>query len=342
MPGDRITLIEPYGNLTSNRSVPHGMTGEDAYERLRIHHPNSNANAERTQDPADMERNGRGVPRAGQVVEGAMEEVSFVGDRNGIPLVKKDLIMETDRGSRNMMIPNPVAGYVQFTGDSANTINVWSGPPTDANRELVGRVLHGAAGSSSYTDGQYVPYGAPLVRQSNVGTPPVHAHVELEPDQFRRYLGDILNDRITRERWPEQTPGQTRSTEGAPAPVAGASITDRDHPGNPLFQRVAALTEQARPPLTDEQRAYIAMTATTQGMTAESLATVATRANANGGLEVAFGTNVQGQRSEGWTQLPQTLPPVERTSDYVREELQSRTQPLNPPPAQDAPRMSGP
>ncbi|WP_242108036.1 peptidoglycan-binding domain-containing protein [Luteimonas aquatica] len=216
MPNDRITVIEPYGNVSSNRTVPHGMTGAQAYDLLKIHHPNSNARAERTQDPDLMERNSKGVPRTGRVVEGAMEEVSFVGDKDGIPLVKKDLILQTDRGSRNMMVPSPVEGYVQFTGDSSNTINIWSGPPTDRNRELVGRVLHGAKGSSPFTEGQFVPYGAPLVTQSNTGTKAVHAHVEVEPDQFRRYLGDVLNDRITRSQWPGQNGRQ--QPEGAQQP----------------------------------------------------------------------------------------------------------------------------
>lgn len=234
MPNDRITLIEPYGNRTSNRTVPHGMTGEDAYERLRIHHPNSNARAEASQDPADMERNSRGNPRPGRVVEGAMEEISMVGDRNGIPLVKKDLIMETSGGSRNMMIPNPVEGYVQFTGDSANTINIWSAPPGDPDRELLGRVLHGATGTSPYRDGQLVPYGAPLVQQSNTGTPPIHAHIELEPAQFRRYLGDILNDRITRSEWPGRESGQQQ-----PVPATAPSVSGSELAGvtDPMFQQ---------------------------------------------------------------------------------------------------------
>lgn len=214
MSKDRITVIEPYGNVTSNRVVPHGMSGEGAYEFLKIHHPNSNRQAERTQDPALMERNSRGVPRAGRVVDGTMEEVSFVGDQDGIPLVKKDLILTTEGGSRDMMVPSPVGGYAQFTGDGSNTINIWSGPPSDGNRELVGRVLHGARNSSSYGNGDYVPYGTPLVQQSNVGTKSVHAHVELEPGQYRRYLGDILNDRITLSRRPVQ---------GEPNPAGGRS-----------------------------------------------------------------------------------------------------------------------
>ena len=37
-----------------------------------------------------------------------------------------------------------------------------------------------------------------MIRQSDAGTPgAVHAHIELEPDQYRRFLGDMLNDRIT-------------------------------------------------------------------------------------------------------------------------------------------------
>lgn len=198
MSGDRITLIEPYGHGTGNRQLRHGQSGVDAFRELDIHHPNTNRRAVAAGDPSQVDR-----PAA--FIEGELEAVRVRGDRNGVPLVSKDLILADERGHRDLMIPNPVAGYVQFLGDRTNAVSIWSGPATDPQRELIGQVLHGARGSSPYRNGDFVAYGAPLVRQSDVGSPgAVHAHIELEPDQYRRYLGDILNDRVTLTRSPTQ------------------------------------------------------------------------------------------------------------------------------------------
>ena len=189
--GERITLVEPFGNHTSNRVIAHGISGEQAYRDLKIHHPNTNREAERTGDASKADR-------PSQMVEGSLETVRERGDRNGIPLVHKDLILTDPDGARRVMIPNPVAGYVQVNADQWNSISIWSHPAGDPQRELVGQVLHGARGTTPYKTGDFVEYGAPLIRQSDAGTPgAVHAHIELEPDQFRRYLGDVLNDRIT-------------------------------------------------------------------------------------------------------------------------------------------------
>ncbi|MBH1512946.1 peptidoglycan-binding protein [Stenotrophomonas maltophilia] len=189
--GQRIVVVEPFGNGSSNRTLRHGTSGEDAYRELKIHHPNTNAEAVRTGNAAKADR-----PSA--MVEGELETVRTRGDRNGIPLVHKDLILSNARGDREVMIPNPVAGYVQVNNDKWNSISIWSHRAGHPQRELVGQVLHGARGTTPYKTGDFVEYGAPLIRQSDAGTPgAVHAHIELEPDQYRRFLGDMLNDRIT-------------------------------------------------------------------------------------------------------------------------------------------------
>ena len=189
--GERIRLVEPFGNGNTNRTIPHGTSGEAAYRDMKIHHPNTNREAVRTGDASKADR-----PSA--MVEGELETVRTRGDRNGIPLVHKDLILSNQKGERDVMIPSPVAGYAQVNNDKWNSISIWSHPAGDPQRELVGQVLHGARGTTPYKTGDFVEYGAPLIRQSDAGTPgAVHAHIELEPEQFRRYLGDVLNDRIT-------------------------------------------------------------------------------------------------------------------------------------------------
>lgn len=189
--GERISVVEPFGNGSSNRVLRHGISGEDAFRELKIHHPNTNAAAVRAGDASK-------VDRTADMVDGELEAVRKRGDTNGIPLVQKDLILTDRSGGRSLMIPSPVAGYVQLNKDGTNSISIYSHPAGDARRELVGQVLHGAVGSIPYKTGDFVEYGAPLVRQSDVGSPgAVHAHIEVEPAQFRRYLGDMLNDRIT-------------------------------------------------------------------------------------------------------------------------------------------------
>jgi peptidoglycan hydrolase-like protein with peptidoglycan-binding domain len=107
---------------------------------------------------------------------------------------------------------------VQHNHDGTNSISIYSHPAGDPKRELVGQVLHGAVGSSPYKTGDFVEYGAPLVRQSDVGSKgAVHAHIELEPDQYRKYLGDMLNDRITL--------GGTVRAQGPQAAQAARSIS---------------------------------------------------------------------------------------------------------------------
>lgn len=189
--GERISVVEPFGNGSSNRVLRHGISGEDAFRELKIHHPKTNAAAVRAGDASK-------VDRTADMVDGELEAVRKRGDINGIPLVQKDLILTDRAGGRSLMIPSPVAGYVQLNKDGTNSISIYSHPVGAARRELVGQVLHGAVGSIPYKTGDFVEYGAPLVRQSDVGSPgAVHAHIEVEPAQFRRYLGDMLNDRIT-------------------------------------------------------------------------------------------------------------------------------------------------
>lgn len=191
--GERIRLVEPMGSADgkANRTIPHGTSGEDAFREMHIHHPNANREAVRTGDASKADR-------PSQMVEGELETVRTREDKNGIPLVHKDLIMTNQAGGRGVMVPNPVEGYVQVNQDKWNSISIYSHPAGHPDRELVGQVLHGERGTTPYKTGDFVEYGAPLIKQSDAGTPgAVHAHIELEPDQFRKYMGDILNDRIT-------------------------------------------------------------------------------------------------------------------------------------------------
>lgn len=207
--GGRIRVIEPFGSADNklNRTIAHGTSGEDAYRDLQIHHPKTNREAVSKNDASQTDR-------PSQMVEGELEAVRTNGDRNGTPLVQKDLILTDREGRRTIMIPTPVAGHVEIRRDKWNSVGIWSQPAGHPERELLGQVLHGERGSSPYKTGDYVQYGAPLIRQSNAGTAAVHTHIELEPDQFRKYLGDMLNDRLTLS---QDTASRNPSTRSAMA-----------------------------------------------------------------------------------------------------------------------------
>lgn len=227
-----IQVIEPYGNTdnTVNRVIARGTSGENAYNSLQIHHPRANRAAVLTSDTTSTDR-------PSQMMEGQLEAVRTRGDRNGIPLVQKDLILTDEKGYRSIMIPNPVAGYVEVKNDAWNSVSIWSHPAGHADRELLGQVLHGERGSSPYRTGDYVEYGAPLIRQSNAGTGAVHTHIELEPDQFRKYLGDMLNDRLTLDR---HAPTRSATARGAMADGM-LTRTERGDEVKVLQEKLAAL-----------------------------------------------------------------------------------------------------
>lgn len=246
MSDDRIVIREPRLDLGSNREVPRTMTGAQAYDWLAIHHPQTNANAVRT-------GNADAVDRPAAVVDGELEAIRTRGDRNGIPLVMKDLILENTSGGKSVMVPSPVQGYAEFRNDGTNAISLWSKPLGSPNNEMVGQVLHGARNSSPYRNGDFVPYGAPLVRQSDVGSPgAVHAHIEVEPEQFKRYLGDILSERINLVRRPD----------GVNAPAQAAPLADgalRQGENGPEVERLqralnaANIRDAAGQPLNPDQ-----------------------------------------------------------------------------------------
>ena len=235
--GERIRVIEPFGSADNkvNRTIPHGTSGEDAFRDLQIHHPNANRKAVLT-------GNAELADRHSQVIEGELETTRTRGDLNGIPLVHKDLILTDHRGDRDVMIPTPVTGYVEIKQDKWNSVGIWSHPAGHPDRELLGHVLHGERGSSPYKTGDYVEYGAPLIRQSNAGTTAVHTHIELEPDQFRKFLGDMLNDRLTLDR-----DAHTRGATARGAMADGMlTRTERGEEVKAMQEKLAALGHQGK------------------------------------------------------------------------------------------------
>ncbi|WP_312316026.1 peptidoglycan-binding domain-containing protein [Stenotrophomonas sp.] len=231
--GERIKVVEPFGSADNerNRTIAHGTSGEDAYRELQIHHPGRNRDAVSS-------GNATLADRPSEMVEGELETTRWDGDRNGIPLVHKDLILTDQDNRRDVMIPNPVAGYVEVKNNAWNSISIYSHPAGHPDRELLGQVLHGERGSSPYKTGDYVEYGAPLIKQSDAGSPgAVHAHIELEPEQFRKYLGDMLNDRITLDK---NVPVRDAMSDGV------LTKTERGDEVKAMQEKLAALGYQGK------------------------------------------------------------------------------------------------
>lgn len=199
-------------------SARHGIEHVHTYDDLEIHHPSRNVRGLRTGRPEDFEP-GRVHAR----VQGEFEEIRRTPD--GRTLVKKDFILLDDSPGQPR-VPAPVAGYVHYRHDKTATVQIYDRPHHERGARLLGQVLHMDPRTFPLREGEKVAYGQPLGVMSDTGSPgAIHAHVECEVEQFRRYIRDIDNGTIAPGRWPgrpdrPQAHGATdaRPGEGAAAP----------------------------------------------------------------------------------------------------------------------------
>ncbi|TBR07234.1 MAG: hypothetical protein EPO46_11435 [Lysobacter sp.] len=178
---------------TITESVGSHVESVRRYEDLAKHQPSS----------------GRQPGRDYATVDGHLEEVRHVG---GHTYIKKDLIFAVDNdGAVN--IPAPPKGYVHYLHDGTNAVRLYDRPFGQPGATMLAQVLHMRPGTSP-PEGSRVAYGAPLGHMSDAGSPgDIHAHIEMEPVAFRRYIEDIERGAIT--------PDRHRSGPNA-APLAGA------------------------------------------------------------------------------------------------------------------------
>lgn len=182
----------------------------NSYDDLDIHHPTSNRKGLETGLLRNFE-SGRHHAR----VDGEFEEIRRTSD--GRTLVKKDFVLTQDK-SGPVYIPSPLEGYVRYN-DKYGVAEIYDGMEKDA--KLLGKVLHMKPSTFTHKDHEYIRYGEPLGMQWEAGADGkahkgdkigVHAHVELEVGQFKRYMRDIDSGVIT----PDNYPGKSR-TGGEPA-----------------------------------------------------------------------------------------------------------------------------
>ena len=195
-------LFEPRIDL--NRNIP-----VRSFEELAIHHPKANASAVRA-------GNANSVDSEAAFVNGELEAVRI---RNGNILVKKDIIFQDQSGNRNVSIPAPVSGYIDYLRGPTQAVRIFDKPESDPSRRLIGQVLHMDPGSFNLRDGSFVQYGQPLGRQSDTGSPgAIHGHIEVEAEQFRKYIQDLNSGVITQETYPA-----IGSVHAAPTPTIQAN-----------------------------------------------------------------------------------------------------------------------
>jgi hypothetical protein len=191
-----------------------------SYDDLEIHHPTANERGLRTGRLSDFEQPHK---RHHARVEGDFEEVRY--ERDGRILVKKDFILSREGGGP-VHVPSPVSGYVHYLRDATQAVRIYDRPFGTPGARLLAQSLHMDPGSFRIPEGGRVAYGEPLGLMSDTGSRgSIHAHVECEVEQFRRYIRDIDNGTIAPGRWPgrpdrPQAHGATdaRPGEGAAAP----------------------------------------------------------------------------------------------------------------------------
>ncbi len=178
-----------------SESVGNTRENVTSYEDLEIHHPSANARGLRTGRTEDFQSP---TTRRHERVDGNFEEVRHT--RDGGLLVEKDFILTHD-GKGPVNVPAPIAGYVHYTQDKTATVQIFEQP--NGQGKLLAQVLHMEPDSFTLREGARVEYGQPLGAQGDTGSPrSIHCHVEVNIDQFKKYIGDIANGTITTNSYP--------------------------------------------------------------------------------------------------------------------------------------------
>lgn len=181
-------------------SVGSRVENVGSFRDLEKHHPSS----------------GRERGRDYETIDGELEEVRRTSD--GRTLVKKDFILSQD-GPGPVYVPSPAAGYVHYLGDATNAVRIYDRPFGEPGARLLAQSLHMERGNL-LPEGARVEYGQRLGRMGDTGSPgSFHAHVEMEPAQFQRYIADISSGAITPDSYPARN-------NGGPTPAPVSALAD--------------------------------------------------------------------------------------------------------------------
>ena len=150
------------------------------FEDLEKHHPSK----------------GKEKGREYAIVDGRLEEIRTDKPGNRT-LIKKDLILLINGSNKSVKVPCPISVYIK-TSVSYGAISIYS---SDRYDDLVGQVLH-LDTNFIVKDGQHLNYGEIIGIQSGSpekvgGKPyPIHAHIELEKEQFKKYISDLVSGKF--------------------------------------------------------------------------------------------------------------------------------------------------
>ncbi|MEO4049110.1 glucosaminidase domain-containing protein [Pseudomonas sp. CAU 1711] len=168
MSASRYSIVESVGSAIQTVTT---------FDDLEKHHPSS----------------GQEAGRDYETIDGDLEEIRKTSD--GRILIKKDFVLLVNGSNANIPVPCPISGYVK-TKSAYGTVSIYDTP----GGKLIGQVLH-LSTNFKVKNGDYVEYGQPIGIQSGTGaagtvTYAIHVHVELEKDQFIRYISDIATGAI--------------------------------------------------------------------------------------------------------------------------------------------------
>lgn len=173
------------GKVVQNQGLRiRGSSGEGMisnYEQLATHHHNSRGGGRR-------KKGNRTFIQSPTKAQGVLEEARTTGTANGAH-IKKDFQLMDKNGNMKVPSPSPASGIVQdiFPGVGGVVIG-------DGKGNRLATSLH--LSNIRVKVGQRVSYGQIIGTQDGVSGYPVHSHVEMPLNEFRRYIKDIQTGRF--------------------------------------------------------------------------------------------------------------------------------------------------
>lgn len=197
--GDGSVSVTPRQGVQNNEPV-------SGFDSLVLHHPGDNRAARMVDGVVVGGKAGRVFAH----IDGRLQEIEYPRkDGNGrlrtydlLPdqvLVKRDFILSDPRygpmskEGRTVGVPSPVSGIIGARRDREGLIDIHD----QAGGKVIARFRH--LSNIQVRSGDTVSYGQTLGIQSNVGTPAIHVHMEMDSHyyrQFRNYVDDLASGRL--------------------------------------------------------------------------------------------------------------------------------------------------
>jgi len=199
---DGDVLVEHGFGTQSNEAV----TG---FHSLVLHHPGDNRAARMENGVVVGGKAGRALGYiGGELQDIEIQRHSVAGEfrtyglKPDQVLLKKDFILSRpgvdpmSNEARAVDVPSPTSGVVGARRDREGLVDILD----RAGGDVVARLRH--MSRIEVEPGDFVVYGQSLGRQDNVGTNPIHVHIEMDTryyQQFRGYVDDLASGRLPME-----------------------------------------------------------------------------------------------------------------------------------------------